>query len=235
MVSLRQLEWSGVSEVLGDVRVDASRALLLKHAYGWYAFGLLTSALGAYAGNQAALWQDQALTWPGIILSTILFAFMPKWLLTSMGGAARFAIATLGLLGGLSGFLMAPYASKIDHLIPHLVPQISINATIVFLTVGTAVFSTRETFHTVRGLIAANGIALFGAIGINLIMGFDAWQVLASTASGCLLALVLMSGTTELLRDGQIRTPLHGGITLFASTFNILISLSLLARRIMRT
>ena len=121
--------------MLGDVRVDASRISLLKCAYGWYAFGLLASALGAYAGNQAALWKDQALTWPGIILSTILFAFIPKWLLASTG-AARFAVATLGLLGGLSGFVMAPYASKLDHLIPRLVPQISINATIVFLAVG---------------------------------------------------------------------------------------------------
>ncbi|MBI3207701.1 MAG: Bax inhibitor-1/YccA family protein [Candidatus Solibacter usitatus] len=219
--------------LFAEVQMTPQSLTRLKHSYAYFLLSAVITTYGGYCGGTSFAWKSLFSSWTGWALLALAIYIIPK-----ITVAARrnpwLGAAALGLNGFLAGFIMAPLAGAATYTSSKLVAHAG-TATLVILAAVTVYVLTRvKSFEPKRGISYGAGATLAATLIVSLALGFDWLSMVVSMGAGMFGVVILVSATSELLKDQSIETPVSGALELFLATFNIFLSAVQLAGRLLR-
>lgn len=189
---------------------------VIKNTYLLLALTLAFSALTAFLSFNAAPIN------PWLFLGGFIgLSFLTQILANSVWG-----LVSVFAFTGFVGFALGPILNMVMHSAagPQVVMQALGGTAIIFFALSGYALTTRKDFSFLQGFLVAGGIVLMVAVVASLLLHLSGIQ-LAISAGFMLFSSALILYQTGAIIHGGERNYILATITLYASIYNIFISL----------
>ena len=216
------------SRMFGSVELSPERMALVKGTYGYLALSVIMAVAGAYFGaNSPAVL--------GLFSSPIAFlvAMAVLWITQSVALAMRHnpVLGVIALLadGFLSGLILGPiiYFACVMTGSPDIVINALVITGLVFAGVTAMVWTSGKRYSAPRGLMGGLLFAGLGLIVLSFLMPGDLTSPIGLALTGIIGVIGVMTlvyGTSNVLHDPTIDSPITGAVILFAGLFNVFVA-----------
>ena len=202
---------------------------MVRTAYGLLGLSVLAAVGGAYVGSTTPAIISFFTQWYGWIAALVLLNAVPYIALACRHNPVL-GTGALILDGFIAGIVLGPAIAVAvllssggnQGLADNIVFQAGIITGVIFLAITAFVIISGKKFNAPAGLMFGIFISIIGAIALNFIFPFGSiFGLIISVAIGLFGVAILVYGTSDLLYDESVDSPIIGALMLFAGIFNV--------------
>lgn len=218
-------QMSATEKLFGSFELDERQAKLAKMTYALLSVSLVGAVFGGYLTSSSQKMSMFFMTVPGWILALVMLNLVPWFALRAAEKNPTVGILALALDGLLSGVAISPLLFVARAIAPGMILAAGAITGAAFLTVTGYILVTKERFSAPRGLLSGIFVSILVAILLNsLLLHMSVLGTIISIGIAIFGVISLVYATSEVLTDPEFTSPVRGALVLFASLFNIFVS-----------
>ncbi len=214
-------ELSFQDKISRDISISKERSSMLKKTYLLFSIAIAGMILGGKVGVSSPAVLSLFTGWLGWIIAMVALNAVPvlamKFRYSPVGGtAALFAD------GFISGLVLAPMLYIGERLSgQYIVTSAAWITVAIFLGVTGYVYFSGTRWAPSRAMMTGIFFAILGAIVLNMFLNLGFLGTMIAAGIGAMGVITLVSGTSEVLHNDEIDTPVPGALMLFAGVFMV--------------
>ncbi len=215
----QELSWS--EKLSGSLAMDSDRVLIIRKSYLLLFLAVAGMAVGGYTGINSPVILNLFRGWMGWILAMLALNAVP---ILAMKFQDNPTMGTLMLFlnGFIAGVVLSPMLYVAQMMSGYqIVSSAGLITLFVFISVTVYVFVSGTRWQPSRALWFGIFAGIMGAIVLNMFMALSIIGTLIAVGIGVMGVIALVSSTSEVIHNSELRSPVPSALMLFSGVFMI--------------